>query len=367
MSPTYEYFRRIIDPGTPNGERVRAIRNFAHDLEWTPSYDLERISEFQAVSNHLVVEHGLENSAVITFLRTPGEFSDLGDDVIRSLLELSYNNLVDWHIFASATQVAYLNNLAQERVSKEFKLTSSNIFDCLSATRFTEAIAAVSPKSTVLPCDELLIQTISRWKRLLKADLSHVDNTQLSSLFNALILVRGCEDRLTLYSAGYRQRLSEALAARPGQQINLIDILSDALHACDVSEPISTFVKIENLAPFKNLDRATTQNLIDDFYRPSQAPYRLNFALMSKHALSRIYEKYIAMLEYDLEGTNQYSFINPVPRERISAKGGTVYTPPIHRKFFCTLHSRQYNSSYFQVAARNRSRMRFGDFSSECA
>jgi hypothetical protein len=55
---------------------------------------------------------------------------------------------------------------------------------------------------------------------------------------------------------------------------------------------------------------------------------------MSKHALSRIYERYVSLLEYDEDEEKQLSFIATVPSERSSAKAGAIYTPLFVAGFF---------------------------------
>jgi type I restriction-modification system DNA methylase subunit len=73
--------------------------------------------------------------------------------------------------------------------------------------------------------------------------------------------------------------------------------------------------------------------LLGDFYRPSFSAYDFNFALMSKHALSRIYERYVTLLEFD-EDDRQLSFIPQFPTERFSSRSGAIYTPLFVASFF---------------------------------
>jgi hypothetical protein len=55
---------------------------------------------------------------------------------------------------------------------------------------------------------------------------------------------------------------------------------------------------------------------------------------MSKHALSRIYERYVSRLEFVGNEAGQLSFLSPVPKEVISSKSGSVYTPQYVAGFF---------------------------------
>jgi len=45
-----------------------------------------------------VVEHGLEQTAVISFFKHPCRYTDLTVTETQQVLAISYNNLVDWHI-----------------------------------------------------------------------------------------------------------------------------------------------------------------------------------------------------------------------------------------------------------------------------
>lgn len=53
---------------------------------------------------------------------------------------------------------------------------------------------------------------------------------------------------------------------------------------------------------------------------------------MSKHALSRIYERYVTELEF--EDTSQISFIPRTPKEKSVLKSGRIYTPQYVARFF---------------------------------
>jgi len=57
---------------------------------------------------------------------------------------------------------------------------------------------------------------------------------------------------------------------------------------------------------------------------------------MSKHALSRIYEKYVALLRSDEsdEGSSQLSLVRPLPKEMHQYKSGAIYTPQFVAGFF---------------------------------
>jgi hypothetical protein len=93
MASAYEELLRIVDSGTPPDLKVVAMRGFAEQLQWTPSYEFQASFGVDAAGDHLVVEHGLDNSAIISFLKVPYRASDLTQFQLRSLLAISYNNL----------------------------------------------------------------------------------------------------------------------------------------------------------------------------------------------------------------------------------------------------------------------------------
>jgi len=92
---TYDLVNYLISDGSWRADQERYLNDFAADLGWKPSYQfvLPRAESF--ASGHLVVEHGLQNSALISFLTRPYRFQDLGYSEVRSLVSGSYNSLVD--------------------------------------------------------------------------------------------------------------------------------------------------------------------------------------------------------------------------------------------------------------------------------
>jgi hypothetical protein len=89
-------------------DRPRILNDFAYSFGWTPSDSLDIPSTRNFANAHLIVEHGLENQAVITFLQRP--YKDINYEEKRQLLGISYNNLVDWHIQIEPDQILYVFN-----------------------------------------------------------------------------------------------------------------------------------------------------------------------------------------------------------------------------------------------------------------
>jgi len=86
MDATYNNLMRIVAPATPREQRLVAIRDVALELNWTPNYEFHGAFGAEVAEDHLVVEHGLENSAIISFLKAPARVADLDARQLRSLL-----------------------------------------------------------------------------------------------------------------------------------------------------------------------------------------------------------------------------------------------------------------------------------------
>jgi hypothetical protein len=213
-----------------------------------------------------------------------------------------------------------------------FRPAAGDFSKHLSASYLDEMVGAGGVRRSLKACDDALLQVIARWKLLLKADYPKISNRNISALFNALILVRGCEDRDLNRPAGVDRALLKALDSETGATVDLTRILVGALGHTGIPTPLFEFVPKGAVEPFREVDRATATNLLRDLYAPRDAAYDFNFALMSKHALSRIYEKYVSLLRAD-EGP-QLSFIAAMPEELTSKKSGAVYTPQFIAGFF---------------------------------
>ena len=317
------------------------MRSFAQELDWVPSYEVQGTFGVKAIAGHLIVEHGLENAAAISFLKSPFRSADLGADQLRALLAVSYNNLIEWHLFVSGTDARWINNLADRTVGNADRIISldpSALLPVVSSSKLDELDRTSDFRKSIRSCDDALLQVVSRWKLLLKADYPQIENRNISALFNALIFVRGCEDRNLDKAPGSTRVLLESLSAvSSGQfQFSVLTILKESLVKIGISNELSDFIREEDLAPFGSLDLATGYNLFRELYAPKDAAYEFNFALMSKHALSRIYEKYVALLqpEETATGSAQLSLVGPIPKEVPQYKSGAIYTPQFVAGFF---------------------------------
>jgi methylase of polypeptide subunit release factors len=325
----------ITNPSTPSAQRRLAMKDFAQRLAWSPSFDLRTEDGSSIATDHLIVEHGLENSAVITFLKTPNSAAGLDESALRAMQEISYNNLIEWHLFVSGYDFRLTNNLSGS-VAEEAAapLVESYLNETLSSSILRDKSSSTKAGRRIKPCDDALIEAVSRWKRLLDADLGVRDASCISALFNGIFFVRGCEDRKLDFASRARQVLLDATIYDGRDTVNLGHILRDALLRLDIDADLKDFIDVAKLTPFADVDFGTALNLFRDFYRSGGVPYSFNFALLSKHALSRIYERYVSMFEELQEPNRQISLFGS-PRKLIAQyKSGSVYTPQFISSFF---------------------------------
>ena len=334
MSVGYDCLVQIVQPGSPPDVRLAGMRGFAEELGWTPSYEFQRQLSPERITDHLIVEHGLENTAIISFLPSAARPTELSQDSLRALLTLSYNNLVEWHVFVSDTEVRYVNNLTSPSADFVRQLSRYDTHFA-SSNYFQELVNEITLRRNVIPCDDLLISTISRWKRLISSDYEgRIDNEKISALVNLIILARGCEDYRSFVSPSGHHLLLDKLKLQNEQHVDLSEVFRQAFAFLDIGIESVNFLRFNLLSELTQFDKSTAYDLFRDFYRPSAAPFSFNFAFMSKHALSRIYERYVSLLEFGEGDPEQLSFLKEIPREIASAKSGAVYTPQFIAGFF---------------------------------
>ncbi|TET12539.1 MAG: SAM-dependent DNA methyltransferase, partial [Candidatus Thorarchaeota archaeon] len=82
------------------------------------------------------------------------------------------------------------------------------------------------------------------------------------------------------------------------------------------------------------MDRETVSALLSDFYRNKYVPYEYDFSLMSKHALSRIYERYVSILRLEESPQAPLPLFPRLPEEECNRAYGSIYTPQFIARFF---------------------------------
>jgi hypothetical protein len=321
---------RLTDPSLPTSQRQAALREFAHRFGWRPSDAVEEYPGIESVANgHLVIEHGLDNTAVISFLKTTHSLATLSVEQRIRLLGISYNNLVDWHVFPDREGITTVLNRVQPFSPR--RLLVHEAPDIWRAECF-ERITADHPTPNLKNLDQALIETISIWKRSLAAELSGgLSNDSISTLFNAIFFVRALEDHRRFESTSLSRLLVEEWA-KMGPPGTVTECVQRCLQSLGTKPFPSDIIDMSKLSPFDSLDRNTVTLLFRDFYDNRFAPYQYDFSLMSKHALSRIYEKYVTVLRE--RETDQLTLFADLPEEVADRSLGAIYTPQYIARFF---------------------------------
>jgi len=345
MKHLYDIVLKLTEPQLPSDQKARLIEDFAFDLGWRPSDKLSVNRQKDVVNEHLVVEHGLENTAVISFLNNTRSYSDLGFDEKQQLIEVSYNNLVDWHIAIEPGNVTFIYNRTKPLTEIGKRISRSRL-DYLRRDAF-ERIIGNKPNPNLPSLDEALINTISKWKRHLSAELNNkVTNAELSSLFNAIIFVRAAEDNYRRISLDTGKILLDELDKTDGNKFEIAKILQASLSKFVSSSVPKDFIDSGKLKIFNKIGMGSLRALIRDFYRSSTSPYNYDFSLMSKHALSRIYEHYVSILR--VNESPQKTMFAPLPGEVSDKAFGSVYTPEFVARFFCRYLQEQLPPTIFR-------------------
>lgn len=331
MNKTTQGILQLTDPGLPASRRQYALREFAVENDWLPSDQIDEYPGTESFSNgHLVVEHGLDNTAVISFLKNDHPFQHLNLDEKLRLISISYNNLVDWHLLPDRHGMTVIYNRTKP-FSVNF-VSNSELENVWRAEAF-DKIVGRKPNPNIKSLDDALIQTVSFWKRVLASEPgNNVKNENISSLFNAIIFARALEDdkkHRTLNSNGESLLLD---TWRKGKVKTIRSCLNKAIRLASDASTQKKLIKEDSLKVFDNLNNETVDELLNDFYRNKYAPYQYDFSLMSKHALSRIYEHYVSLFRE--EESKQMTFFPDLPEEINSHEVGAVYTPQFIARFF---------------------------------
>ena len=193
MLKQYDIIAQLTSESLSYSNRVRILNDFAYEFGWLPSDSLDAPAVDDFSNAHLVVEHGLENSAVLTFFKGTRRFSDLDYTEKKRLISISYNNLVDWHIQIEIDKVTFVFNRVDPLECFEHTISRDDL-DKLRGEGF-EQVTGKRPNPNLPALDSALIGTISDWKRRLSAEMGYdVPNTAFSALFNAIIFLRAVED-----------------------------------------------------------------------------------------------------------------------------------------------------------------------------
>lgn len=324
--------RDLTDQRIQGNDALGALRRFASEFGWRPSDQLDRYPGTERFCNgHLVVEHGFDRTAVISFLSTDTPYIDLTLSERRTLLELSYNNLVDWHLLPERSGMRVVYNRTDPPRDDFFPVTASD--DVWRADAF-DRLTGKRPNPNVKALDDALIYTVSFWKRALQADMAgRVDLPQISAIINSIIMVRALEDYHNRRRPSEDRLLISELEALPPELKNAKCLIQRAFERLDQTNLPSWLEEIlAQLDVFNALDIDSLLELAGDFYRSRFSPYRYNFDLISKHALSRIYEHYVSVLRDN--STPELTLFRDLPEELQNKDLGSIYTPQYVARFF---------------------------------
>ncbi len=314
------------------------VYSFAKQLGWNPSYFFGSHSAMP-VNGHLIVEHGLENAAIVSFLNK--ERDELTSIEERQLLALSYNNLLNWHITIDKRYITYFYVLNEQKhqIAKA-RIVPEEEEKTLRVAQFEEIILK-KPNPNIKALDDVLIDTIRKWKIWVSAEFNNtVSLLSLSTLFNSIILFRSIEDNKKRHGnlQEGRQILLECLNNHYNDTdfsfSKYINYLEDIL---EVKAP-NYLINKNDISIFDDINIEELHRLINDFYENNNNSFRYDFSVMTKHALSRIYEKYVAILSLEnIENSKQgvldfgYNIAKEQAKNKIS---GVYYTPEYIARFF---------------------------------
>ena len=326
MPPAIDLIHALTDSTMPIGKKREFAVSFSHEFGWRPHDLLDAPNSLPAAN--LVVEQGLDNAAMLSFLPSDRRLQDIRDDERRNILGLSYNSLVDWHICIDQESVRCFFNRFDPPLNVYTHQFSHSDYSALSRQLFDEAVDR-APNPNLPALDGALLSTISTWKEILHLELPAASGA-ISSLFNAIILARAVED----FDARYgNQSVNASLLERvrvPGVSIGeAIDQLATERTGSQIKPKLFDPAVLE---PFARLSRDSLTRLVESFYGHETVPYDYDFSVMSKYALSRLYERYVSVMR-DEEAIQLSMF--PLDREEEWNKQlGGIYTPQYIASFF---------------------------------
>ncbi|MFT4072815.1 MAG: N-6 DNA methylase [Dysgonamonadaceae bacterium] len=324
--------QNLLMPWDSTSHFFDIAENVAHTLGWFPSDIIENKKKDSIATGHLFVEHGLENPAVISFIDNR-YFDKIGELKNQTdILGLSYNNLIDFHITISNQSItAFHNRLAlQNNIIYTQRLDTFK--ETLRSNYFSDYISKQSFRTNIPALDDELMETISKWKRYIYSELGgRITNEEISNFFNAIIFTRAYED------SKEDDKISQVMLKNLwSDKTTFEDILTMSFDSLNIGSFPEQAINKELFTNINRLEKSTLNSIFNDFYQSRRTPYKYDFSIISKHALSRIYEKYVSVLSVDSTETYQYNLFDyaPNPHEEINKSSGSYYTPQFIARFF---------------------------------
>lgn len=341
MISTFDLVRTLTDREASASERRELTTEFSHKFGWKPNEFLETNSNLTTAN--ILVEQGLDNAALLSFLPADRKLESIQYDERRHLLGLSYNSLVDWHVWIDRDSVGYFFNRSDSPTPTSTHGFNQADYSALTKDVFDQAVQR-APNPNIPALDSALLETISHWRRILSSELgSRVTNASISALFNAIIFARAVEDFRAKTLVDIQP---DSLRARvAGTDASICDAIRQSLAEHGRNSISSALVDFSALEPFNLLSVGIRVELINAFYEHSSVPYPYDFSVMSKHALSKIYERYVAVMQHN--EPVQFSLLPSEPEEAWNRRLGGIYTPQYVASFFARYLKRQLSIERF--------------------
>ena len=326
MPSAIELVQALTDPALSiNDKRVHAA-SFSREFGWRPNDVFDVPTALPTVN--LVVQHGLENAAMLSFFPPERKLTDIRSEERRNILGLSYNSLVDWHVCIDRDSVQCFYNRVIDPVPAYSQ--SFDQYDSTALTRriFDEAVGNI-PTPDFLTLDGALFDTITTWREILHRNL-RVHTRNIAALFNAIILARAVEDfQHRVGNSSVQLSLRDRVTLSNETLSEAIEHLLSGL----TRKPVPTMLfDRAALQSFDSLPSESRAELINAFYRHRAVPYNYDFSVMSKYALSKVYERYVAVMRE--EGSFQLSMLPSTQDEGWNKRLGGIYTPQFIASFF---------------------------------
>ena len=328
MSDAIDLIEVLTDPSIPASQKLGVAETFSRQFGWRPN-DLLDVPQALPVTN-MVVERGLDNAAVLSFLPPQSRLRDIRTEEQRRILGLSYNSLIDWHVWVDQDSVKCFYNRTNPPSLIFERGFDRHDYSVLAKHVFDQAIGQ-APNPNIPALDGALLGTIADWRQILHLELGAVATAaSISALFNAIILARAVEDfHARVGAATPGASLLELISER---NVNLVDAIEQSIRERTKSGITPQLFDRATLAPFDRLAFSNREALIKAFYRHDSVPYDYDFSVMSKHALSKIYERYVAVMQH--AEAVQVSMFPSVPEESWNKHLGGIYTPQYIASFF---------------------------------
>ena len=328
MSSALELVYALTDRDLPTGQRRDLTREFSIEFGWRPNDFIETRSALSTVS--IVVEHGLDNAAVLSFLPSERRLRDIQIDERRSIVGLAYNSLVDWHVWIDRESVEYVYNRTDPIHPTIAHNFSHADYSALTKRVFDQAVGA-APNPNIPALDGILLETIANWRRILRSELgATATNATISALFNAIIFARAVEDFHTGVSG--ESRIGSLRDHVTDHQVTITEAIERSITERTGSPVSGSLFDRSALEPFQRLSKSMCVEIVNAFYGHPAVPYDYDFSVISKHALSKIYERYVAVMQ--LDEPIQFSMFPSEPEEAWNRRLGGIYTPQYIASFF---------------------------------